>query len=71
MPNGELEKHYKHRVLKAGKNPDKTRFNIKEVNSFELLENQPSRIKIVYFDKNMPEQYKKRLSLFESIYDKQ
>lgn len=69
MPNGELEKYYKHRVLKAGKNPDKTRFNIKEVNKFELLENQPSRIKVVYFDKNMPEQHKRKLKLFEKIYD--
>lgn len=71
MPNGELEKHYGSRVLSAGKNPGKARFNLKEVNKFELLENQPSRIKVVYFDKNMPEQYRKKLSLFESIYDKQ
>lgn len=69
MPNGELEKYYKSRTLSAGKNPGKARFNIKEVNKFELLENQPSRIKVVYFDKNMHEDYKKRLKLFEEIYD--
>lgn len=68
MPNGELEKHYKSRVLKAGKNPGKARFNIKEVNKFELLEGKPSRVKIVYFDKNMDESYRKKLKLFEEIY---
>ncbi len=68
MPNGELEKHYKNRVLKAGKNPDKTRFNRKEVNKFELLDNKPSRIKVIYFDKKMDEETKKKLELFEKIY---
>ena len=68
MPNGELEKYYKSRTLSAGKNPGKARFNIKEVNKFELLENQPSRINVVYFDKNMHEYYKKMLKLFEEIY---
>lgn len=71
MPNGELEKYYKERVLKAGKNPDKTRFNIKEVNKFELIEGQPSRVKVVYFDENMEEDLKKKLKLFEEIYKKQ
>ena len=27
MPNGALESHYGTRVLSAGKNPDKSRFN--------------------------------------------
>lgn len=68
MPNGELESHYKHRPLKAGKNPDKTRFNIREVNKFELLENQPSRIKVIYFNENMDEKDKKKLKVYENIY---
>lgn len=71
MPNGELEKYYGTRVLKAGKNKDKTRFNIKEVNKFELLPNKPSRIKVIYFNKNMEEEYRKKLELFEKIYDNQ
>lgn len=70
MPNGELVKHYGSRVLSAGKNPGKARFNLKEVNKFELLENQPSRIKVVYFDEKMDEQYRKKLTLFENIYSK-
>ena len=68
MPNGALEPHYKSRPLSAGKNPDKTRFNFKEVNKFELLENMPSRVKVVFFDENMKNEYKKRLTFFNSLY---
>lgn len=71
MPNGELEKHYKNRVLQAGKNLDKTRFRFFEIPNFELLENQPKRIKVVFFDKNMKEEYKNKLDFYEEIYDKQ
>ncbi len=71
MPNGELETYYKKRVLKAGKNPDKTRFNIKEVNKFELLENKPSRIKVVYFNENMDEKLKGKLKIYYDIYKKE
>lgn len=71
MPNGELERYYKTRVLKAGKTKDKARFNIKEVNKFELLEGEPSRIKVIYFDENMDISYRNKLKLFEDIYLKQ
>lgn len=71
MPNGELEKHYKTRVLKPGKNKDKARFNISEVNKFELLKNKPSRIKVVYFNESMEEKLKKKLTLFKSIYNEE
>lgn len=70
MPNGELKAHYKHRPLKAGKNPGKTRFNLGEVNKFELLDKQPYRIKVIYFDKNMDDKFKRKLALFEEIYNK-
>ncbi len=69
MPNGELAEYYQDRPLRAGKNPGKARFNIKEVNKFELLENQPTRIKIIYFDKNMDEAYKKKLKFFENLFE--
>lgn len=68
MPNGELEPHYKSRVLQAGKNPDKTRFRFTEVPNFELIENTPKRIKVVYFDEKMDESYKKKLTFFEELY---
>lgn len=70
MPNGELETHYNNRPLSAGKNIDKTRFNFNKVSKFELLENQPNRVKVVYFDKNMKEDFKSKLLFFEKLYSK-
>jgi hypothetical protein len=71
MPNGDLEPHYKSRVLQAGKKLNKTRFRFTEVPFFELLENRPKRIKVVYFDEKMNENYKSKLSFFESIFQEQ
>jgi len=68
MPNGELEKHYKTKVLQAGKNPDKTRFRFTEIPNFELLKNNQKRIKVVYFDEEMKEEYKKKLNFYNKIY---
>ena len=68
MPNGELEKYYGSRVLKAGKNPDKARFNIKEVNKFELLEDEPNRVKVIYFNDKMELKLKNKLKIFEELY---
>jgi hypothetical protein len=70
MPNGELEKHYKTRVLQAGKNLDKTRFRFTNIPDFELLPKEEKRIKVVYFDTKMDEKYKKKLKFFESLYTK-
>lgn len=69
MPNGKLVDHYGNRPLKAGKNHGKARFNLKEVNKFELLPGSPSRIKSIYYNKNMPDKFKKKLKLFEDSYD--
>src|SRR5699024_300848 len=69
MPNGQLESHYKSRPLSAGKNHGKARFHIGEVNKFELLPGEPSRIKVVYFDQNMDEEIKKKLHRFEKFYN--
>ena len=69
MPNGELEEHYGSRPLKAGKNPGKARFNLQEVNKFELLEGQPSRIKVVYFNEGMEASLKSKLELFKRAYN--
>lgn len=71
MPNGKLENHYKTKVLQAGKNPDKTRFRFSNTPNFELLDNPSSRIKVIYFNKKMRDEYKKKLKLYENIYDKQ
>jgi len=67
LPNGQLVEHYGSRVLSAGKINTEARFNFIKVKNFELLENK-KRIRIVYFDKNMKEEYKKRLKDIEAIY---
>ena len=64
VPNGKLEEYYHDRPLKAGKNPDKTRFNFKECSTFELLEGQPKRVRVIYQNPNMTENTKKRLSFY-------
>lgn len=71
MPNGQLENHYGSRVLQAGKNPGKTRFRFTEVPTFELLENPRSRVKVIYFNKAMDVDLKKKLSFYEEIFDAQ
>ena len=71
MPNGELEQYYKSRPLRAGKNPGKARFNIANVNKFELLHEKPYRLKVIYFDESMDNNLRKKLTLFEKIYNSQ
>ncbi len=71
MPNGELKEHYGGRVLAAGKNPGKVRFNFTDVKYFELLNGNSKRIKIVYFDENMDDRYKERVKFFEELYTEQ
>lgn len=64
MPNGMLEQYYRDRPLRAGKNPDKTRFNFDEVSEFELLEGNPKRVRVVYKNNNMEEAVTKRLKSY-------
>ena len=71
MPNGDLEPHYKTRVLQAGKNIDKTRFRFTEVPNFELLKNNKKRIKVVYFNKKMNRIYLDKVNFFEELFDNQ
>lgn len=70
MPNGMLEPIYKKDVLKAGKNPDKTRFRFSKVPYFALLGNGEDhlRVKVVYFNENMDSKLKKKLEFYEKIY---
>ena len=67
MPNGELESHYKSRVLSAGKLKHQARFNFTKVSKFELLENKPSRVKVVYLNNNIKLEFKNKLKFFENI----
>jgi hypothetical protein len=78
MPNGSLKNIYKHRPLKAGKNPGKVRFNFSETPYFETLfdkdteENRRNncRIKIIYMNENKCKTYKK-LDFLRSLYKQQ
>ena len=70
MPNGLLNEIYKNRPIKAGKNPDKVRFNFSRTPDFELLNNE-KRVKIVFFKENMDEQYRKKLKWQFNLYESQ
>lgn len=86
MPNGQLESHYKYRPLSAGKNPSgnyftdkstgqkceygESRFYIEDVNKFELLSKQPTRIKIVYLNDSLYSKHiAKRKKSFDKLYN--
>jgi len=71
LPNGELETHYGNKVFQAGKNPDKSRFRFSEIPTFELIDELPSRIKVIYFDKNMNQTLLNKLDFIHNIYLKQ
>lgn len=71
MPNGSLISQYGDNILQAGKNLDKTRFRFTEIPNFELLDNKPKRVKVIYFCENMKEEFKKKLDFFENIYRSQ
>lgn len=71
MPNWKLVDHYWYRTLKAWKTLDETRFRFSEMPTFELLNDTPSRVKVIYFDKEMDVKFKKKLTFYEDIYDKQ
>lgn len=69
VPNGKLEPHYKYRPLKAGKNPGKTRFNFKDTSTFELLEGNKKRVRIVYKNPNMSTHLKRKLDFYLNNFD--
>lgn len=62
FPNGELSKHYKSRPLKPGKNKGETRYNFIKTQEFELLDDKPKRIKIVYINPSMSVWIQNKLS---------
>lgn len=69
MPNGRLESHYKSRPLKAGKNPGKVRFNFSQIPTFELLEGNKKRVRIIHKNPNMSEWVKNRLHFYLENFD--
>ena len=71
MPNGELNSVYGDKVISAGKNKGKIRFNYSKVKEFELLEGTPPRTKVLLWNKEMTKEIEKAMSELKSIYIKQ
>lgn len=71
MPNGDLEPYYWTKVLKPWKNPDKTRFAITKTPQFDLLPDKPYRVKVIYFNQDMPKNIRKKLKFYEEVYNSQ
>ncbi|MCD7781412.1 MAG: hypothetical protein LUG89_01755 [Methanosphaera sp.] len=69
MPNGELSETYEPDVLSAGKNKGKIRFNYTSVDKFKLLNDHPSRTKILLFEPE--DSVKSKLKELEEIYTNQ
>lgn len=69
FPNGKLLEHYGSRPLKAGKNPGKARFNFSEVPTFELLQNNKKRVRIVYKNPDMSDYVKSKLKYYLENFD--
>ncbi|WP_205439602.1 hypothetical protein [Peribacillus alkalitolerans] len=68
MPNGKLNEIYGDDVISAGKNPGKIRFNYTKCSKFLLLNDSPSRIKVLLWNENMEDSLKMKLNLLESLY---
>jgi len=71
MPNGILYDTYGNRVLKAGKNPGKIRYNFSKTPTFELLKENPSRIKFVLVNPEMDDYIQNRAKNILSFYKPQ
>ena len=82
MPNGQLKKYYENKINKGnitygplapGKNDTEARFRYVETKEFKLLDNKPSRTKILYWNEKIDDDEKlaKQLSELRKIYDTQ
>lgn len=65
MPNGKLEPHYKSRPLRAGK----TRFNFSQVPTFELLDGNKKRVRIIHKNQDMSDWVKHKLQFYLNNFD--
>ena len=69
MPNGKLVDHYGSRPLKAGKNPGKARFNFSAVPTFELLDGNKKRVRIIYKNPRMSNYVREKLDFYLENFD--
>ncbi len=69
FPNGLLQPIYQGSVFKAGKNPDKVRYNILECKDFKLINSR--RVLVLYMNNKMKDEYKKKLKFLNGCYASQ
>lgn len=71
MPNGLLQSVYGEKILSAGKNsnPPKIRYSYERNNKFELLDEKPSRIKVLYWNDDMDIKLQKYFGMLKDIYE--
>lgn len=67
MPNWILKEEYWNKILKAGKNPWKIRYNFEKSPKFVLLDWEPSRIRIVYWKNDMDDSIERKLSFLKEF----
>ncbi len=69
FPNGRLESHYESRPLRAGKNHGEARYNFVEAPTFELLEGNKKRVRIIHKNPNMSNFVRDKLSFYLETFD--
>ncbi len=69
MPNGKLKEHYGSRPLKAGKNPGKARYNFSAIPTFELLDGDKKRVRIIYKNPDMSDYVQNKLKFYLSHFE--
>lgn len=71
MPNGKLKDVYNDKVISAGKNPGKIRFNYAHILNFKLLDNNPYRTKVLIWNEHMDPKIEGAMSVLKKIYENQ
>lgn len=71
MPNGGLASTYGDKVINAGKNKGKIRFNYAKTKEFELLEGKQFRTKVLLWNENMSSEVEKAMFELKEIYMQQ
>lgn len=69
LPNGKLKEQYGSRPLKAGKNIGKARYNFSKVPTFELLEGNKKRVRIIHKNPEMSVCVTNKLELYLNEFD--
>ncbi len=65
FPNGLLKPLYKGDVFKAGKNPDKVRFNFRDCLNFKLADG--NRTLVIHLNQNVDQMHQKDLQFFAEL----